>query len=434
MRSSRPDFPSRDTPVSGPPLRLRIARHLLSPGRGEMAEFRGWSRLLRWRGPAERGARRRAVFDLVLRPLVAFRTARAGVRRYGADIAVVAGVPTWRQAGHLWWLRARHDLDALSYRDYQLYRPERRARAGAYLTKADYLRVMKFLSRAYEAVGDGPRIRDKRQFTAWCAEHGLPAVPVLVEWARGQVVYDTRPGGALPADDLFSKPPDATYGSGAARWAYDGRGGYVGRDGRPRSADALAAELAAASLEGTARGRKRSHRMLLMPCLRNDPRLAPLTNGALCTVRIVTYRRPGGRAEFLVATYKMAAGDAPADNFHFGGMLAPVDPATGRLGPALRQQGKALTPVERHPDSGAVIEGFQLPHWEAARALALRAHDAARAVPAFGWDVALTPDGPVLIEGNQWSNPDIAQAPTGRPLGDTAYVAALNAHLRTLVR
>ena len=115
-------------------------------------------------------------------------------------------------------------------------------------------------------------------------------------------------------------------------------------------------------------------------------------------------------------------------------MLAPVDPATGRLGPALRQQGRALVPAERHPDSGAVIEGFALPHWEAARALALRAHDAARAVPAFGWDVALTPDGPVLIEGNQWSNPDIAQAPTGRPLGDTPYVAALNAHLRTLVR
>ena len=194
------------------------------------------------------------------------------------------------------------------------------------------------------------------------------------------------------------------------------------------------AELAEASRVGYRMWDYWSYRVILMPLLHNDARIAPLTTGALSTVRIVTYRLPGGPAQFLVATYKMATGGAPADNFHFGGMIAPVDPDTGRLGPALRRQGRALVPVERHPDTGALIEGHQLPHWEAARALALRAHDAARAVPSLGWDVALTPDGPVLIEGNLYSNPDIAQAPTGRPLTDTPYLAALNAHLRATLR
>ena len=394
-----------------------------------MREFRRHARSL---APSPGASALGSLVSTATAPWRALKTARAGVRRYGHDIAAVSGVPRWRQAAELWWLRLRYDADALSYRDYQLYRPERRARVSDYLSKRDFMRIIRHLTAAYAAESDGGRIRDKRAFTEWCAGHGLPHVPVLAEWKDGTLVYDARPGGALPAADLFSKPPDATYGSGTARWAYDGRGGYGGRDGRVRDAEVLLVELAERSRVGTGPKDKRSHRMLLMPCLQNDPVLAPITAGALCTVRIVTYQAPGRPAAFLVATYKMATGDAPADNFHFGGMLAAVDPDTGRLGAAVRQRGRALTAVDRHPDSGAVIAGFPLPHWRAARALAVRAHESARFLPMVGWDIALTPDGPVLIEGNTWGNPDIMQAPTGRPLGDTPYIAALNAHMRAV--
>ena len=88
------------------------------------------------------------------------------------------------------------------------------------------------LHYAYAPEGDGPRIVDKRQFPAWCAEHGLPAAPILAEWDNGVLAYDALPTGTLPARDLFSKPADMNQGWQTARWRYDGAGGYVGRDGQ----------------------------------------------------------------------------------------------------------------------------------------------------------------------------------------------------------
>jgi hypothetical protein len=216
----------------------------------------------------------------------------------------------------------------------------------------------------------------------------------------------------------------------SADGAGDGADGWVGRDGRTRTAAELLAELAETSLTLPLKDFRTSRRMLLQPMLRNHRDLIPLTPGALCTMRILTYRPPGGRARVVLAAYRLAIGDAPADNFHFGGMMAPIDLATGRLGTAVRRQGRVLVPVERHPDTGAVIAGHQMPYWPEAVALAERALDAARRVPLIGWDVAVTDDGPVLIEANAASNPDIAQAPTGVPLSDTPFVAALEAHMR----
>ena len=87
-------------------------------------------------------------------------------------------------------------------------------------------------------------------------------------------------------------------------------------------------------------------------------------------------------------------------------------------------------PVERHPDTGAPIAGHRLPCWAETMALATAALDAAHDRPSIGWDVAITDDGPVLVEGNTLSNPDIAQAPTGIPLSDTPFPAAVEAHVR----
>lgn len=408
-----------------------LIRRLLAPDAGPVAEFRGWSDLLERPGPHTWLSRRRATARVLLRPYVAFKNARAAVREFGPEVAALSGVPGWRQAAQLWWLQVRYDRGAGAYLEFQLYRPERRARAARYICEPEHTRVAEYLLRHHGAAGDGPRIRDKRTFPAWRAEHSLPTVPVLCEWANGLLVCDGLVDGRLPTGDLFSKPADLAMGLGAAHWRYDGQGGYADYDGRVWTAAELRAELAEQSRTMPKRYGRVSRRIILQPFVRNHPALASLTTGALCSVRMVTYRRPGGRAEFLVATFKMATGGAPVDNIHLGGVHAPVDSTTGRLGPALQRRGRVLAPIERHPDTGAPIVGHQLPDWEAVVALVRHAHDAARAVPLIGWDVALTPHGPVLIEGNLASNPSIAQAPAGLPLGDTPFVDAMNAHMRT---
>jgi len=133
----------------------------------------------------------------------------------------------------------------------------------------------------------------------------------------------------------------------------------------------------------------------------------------------------------VFAVCKIPTGAAATDHMAFGGVAAPVDLATGRLGRGVRKdEGKFITPCERHPDTGAVIAGFQLPDWERAKQLVLRAHEALDRIACVGWDVALLDDGPVIVEGNDNPGSASSQMPTGVALAETPIVPALVAHLR----
>lgn len=69
----------------------------------------------------------------------------------------------------------------------------------------------------------------------------------------------------------------------------------------------------------------------------------------------------------------------------------------------------------QHPDTGVRFEGFVLEEYQQALRLACEAHRMFYHTEFIGWDVAMTEDGPVFIEGNDnWEIPRI-QA-TNRPL------------------
>ena len=89
-----------------------------------------------------------------------------------------------------------------------------------------------------------------------------------------------------------------------------------------------------------------------------------------------------------------------------------------------------MVSCERHPDTGTLIEGFQLPHWESAKRLVLRAHEALERIAVVGWDVAILEDGPVIVEGNDSPGASSSQMPSGVPLGETPLVPAVAEHLR----
>jgi hypothetical protein len=56
-----------------------------------------------------------------------------------------------------------------------------------------------------------------------------------------------------------------------------------------------------------------------------------------------------------------------------------------------------------HPDTGHPLSGTSLPRWEDIVALGRRAHDAFGVI-TIAWDIALTPDGLTILEGNcSWS-------------------------------
>jgi hypothetical protein len=82
-----------------------------------------------------------------------------------------------------------------------------------------------------------------------------------------------------------------------------------------------------------------------------------------------------------------------------------------------------------HPVTGARVKGFRLPDWHRALDLTLRAHRVFYDFPSIGWDVALTPEGPVLVEANYNWNAVTTQQASGRPLGMNGYFESVLSYL-----
>lgn len=146
--------------------------------------------------------------------------------------------------------------------------------------------------------------------------------------------------------------------------------------------------------------------------LLQHPDLNRMNPSSINTLRVVTILNEAG-PNIVYAHIRIGNGGRPVDNLHSGGMFAPIKMDTGRVQyPGYDKNRKTYTV---HPQTGVEIEGFQIPLWEEAKALCL---EAAKLVPQMryvGWDVAVTPSGPVLVEGNNLPGYDILQMPPHTP-------------------
>jgi hypothetical protein len=99
------------------------------------------------------------------------------------------------------------------------------------------------------------------------------------------------------------------------------------------------------------------------------------------------------------------------DNWTQGGLSAQIDLESGRLGVAARlpQDRPELQWFSHHPDSGASIEGAQVPNWAETVDTVLRAARAISFLEYVGWDVIVGPDGPVILEANINSGMNVLQ-------------------------
>ena len=153
----------------------------------------------------------------------------------------------------------------------------------------------------------------------------------------------------------------------------------------------------------------RAQRLLLEAPIRQHPALEALSPGCVNSVRVNAARGRGGRVRLIGACLKCGGQGAATDNFHTGGIAYPLELASGRVsGPG--RNNTDLGDYTRHPASGAYLPGFQVPFWPALTACVYRAMDRVPGMGYVGWDIAVTPDGPELIEGNwHWPGGNIIQ-------------------------
>ena len=340
-------------------------------------------------------------------------------RAHGRRFEAAAGKGPFRQAVQQLGLALRYSVPPMDYYLYAFYSRNRRAEVERYLHEYEVIHLFSFINRYRE----DERIHDKKRFAETCAQAGLPVVPLIAEARQGRVRF-VEPYAGLPSADLFVKPRFGSKGHGASRWVATDSGSLIGPLGFILTPEAFLEHVGLLSAGAD---------YLIQPRLFPHSDVRDLSGNALPAARIVTGRSLRGDVTPLRAVFKMPTGSMMTDFSEGGGLISPIDIGTGELGSAVRL---ALDPTvfETHPDSGAPITGRRLSDWQEAVQWVCRAHLLFEDVPFLGWDVALTPAGPVLLEGNLYWSVRLMQRAHFEPLGASAFPEICLAHLENVMR
>ena len=118
------------------------------------------------------------------------------------------------------------------------------------------------------------------------------------------------------------------------------------------------------------------------------------------TLRIISLITSENHPEIISVFMRFGVGDSVIDNASSGGFFVGVNIDEGTLkdtGHYLSQYGGAK--IKKHPDSGFIFEGFKVPYFKEACEEVLKG---IMVIPNrfIGWDVAITPNGPIIVEAN----------------------------------
>lgn len=132
------------------------------------------------------------------------------------------------------------------------------------------------------------------------------------------------------------------------------------------------------------------------PLLENCDEIKAIHPGSLNTMKLTVLQTKQGPK--IVTAIIRFGNDTVVDNVHSGGMAAGIEIDTGIIEtPAMD---KHFQQYDCHPMTGLQIKGITIPNWEEVKELAIRASLVTPQLRYTSWDIALTGNGPVMIEGN----------------------------------
>ena len=140
---------------------------------------------------------------------------------------------------------------------------------------------------------------------------------------------------------------------------------------------------------------------LVQTCVVQHPGIARIYNKSVNTLRILTVMdKETGKAVSVAGEVRFGAHDSVVDNLAAGGVAVGIDLQTGQLSEygICKKGGAKRTPT--HPDSRVRFADVRLPYIPEAVDMAVKLHSKLSSIRIIGWDIAITADGPVFIEGN----------------------------------
>lgn len=292
----------------------------------------------------------------------------------------------------LWWLLRSGEIN--NY--YYVYGLDRKT-VDRSRDLLPYRRFRRIRNNRNLRIGQAPYnyvcvLRDKFVFSQFVGSLGLPTPRSLalldaerVTWLDRNVTVPLR--AIIDRSDVtfdgFCKKVGGTQGDGAFPLRIEAGSLYV-RYGRISVSDL----------------RKRlDDRYLLQERIRQHEVMSSLHPSSVNTVRLITFAT-GSTIKLFAAAMRVGTKGKSVDNWAAGGLIVGIDPERGELrGEGFYKPGYGGR-VDRHPGSGIPFHGFRIPYFAESVALVSLLHGYLRDIHSIGWDVAITPTGPTIIEGN----------------------------------
>jgi hypothetical protein len=324
------------------------------------------------------------------------RHARQTKRRFG---------PTrGRQFRDLIALSLFHGVPPVFYYLFGLFR-QRRTRWFHYVFEHELPHWHHVVCGKRDATAAARLLSDKRVFAETLKAAGLPAVDMVAALSKGGRVDPER---LFIGQSLFLKPVVGSRSEGCCELHFDPESGRYRLEGE-RAVEGKSAIL------GRVSEKVKERDYLLQPLLVNHPAVEAMCGlSRLATIRLMT-GHDGRKAVCVGAVLEMPVPDDPNQ-----WRLMAIDPETGEL----------LKPCETWTEPWApqdaagltALVGRRVPFWKETVQICALAHNQVSDLPAVGWDAAIAPSGPVLIEGNvNWRTGPV-QALTGVPLLETGLL------------
>ena len=144
--------------------------------------------------------------------------------------------------------------------------------------------------------------------------------------------------------------------------------------------------------------------------IEQHPDIEKIHSKSVNSIRLFTYIDNSKKTNILVAYMRFGIGDSIVDNVSSGGFQVGINLDTGTLNEVGYQDMEfGGNDYLTHPDSAFIFKDFKVPYFKEVIELT---HKASTFLPnrIVGWDIAITPNGPILIEANEYPSvfaPDI---------------------------
>jgi hypothetical protein len=203
---------------------------------------------------------------------------------------------------------------------------------------------------------------------------------------------------ASAAATLFVKPRFGSEGKGISIFNRK-NGGFADEHGTVLN-DTF---FLTSSKEKPVQGRDASGFYIVQEGLSQHDELSRIYPQAVNTYRAIT-ECVNGEPRMLYCVVRLGSGGRQIDNASAGGIFVRIDLDTG----ALYDSAQAFDQSQctSHPDTGFVFKGARMETWAQTKAFTIAAARKFREIRYMGWDIAVTKDGPSIIEFN--NKPDMA--------------------------